>query len=124
MKNNIKTFEDACSALGLDPETVIPDFSSFPEEDQKAMIAHAKLIIIAKALNGDWKPDWKDWNQIKYYPWFNMGGSSGSGFAYHVFGYWHSASTVGSRLGFKSREMAEFAGKQFESLYLDYFVIS
>ena len=41
--NEIKTFEDACKALKLDPEKVIPDFSMFPEKHQKAMIAHAKL---------------------------------------------------------------------------------
>ena len=123
--NEIKTFEDACKALKLDPEKVIPDFSMFPEKHQKAMIAHAKLIIIAQALNGDWKPDWKNWEQWKYTPWFDMeNSSSGSGFSYLDCADWHAGSCVGSRLCFKSRDLAEYAGKQFLDLYRDYFVIS
>ena len=124
MQNQIKTFEDACKALKLDSKKVLPDFSMFPEKHQKAMIAHAKLVIIAQALNGDWEPNWYDYNEFKYYPWFEMyESSSGSGFSFYDFGVWDSASYVGSRLCFKSRELAEYAGTQFEALYKDYFVI-
>ncbi|UOY07739.1 hypothetical protein L0P88_04110 [Muricauda sp. SCSIO 64092] len=119
----IKTFEDACKVLGLDPEKVIPDFSMFQEEHQKAMVAHAKLVIIAQALNGDWKPDWGNREWDKYCPWFSMGGSSGSGFAPCDSVSWRSRSGVGSRLCFKSSEIAKYAGKQFEELYKDYFLI-
>jgi hypothetical protein len=83
MYTEIKTFEDACKAINVEP-TIIPDFSLFPESDRQAMIDHAKLVIIAKAINGDWVPDWKDWNQYKYYPWFEMGSPSGGGFSYFV----------------------------------------
>ena len=44
MYTEIKTFEDACKAINVEP-TIIPDFSLFPESDQQAMIAHAKLVI-------------------------------------------------------------------------------
>ena len=81
---DIKTFEDACKAERLDPKEVIHDFKSYPREDRKAMIAHSKLVIIARAINKianngkRWKPNWNDYNQFKYYPWFDMdGGSSG-----------------------------------------------
>lgn len=123
MKNQIKTFEDACTALGLNPETVLPDFSLFPEKHQKAMTAHAKLIIIAEALNEGWKPDWKDYSERKYELWFDMDSSAGSGFSYLGYDDWASTSYVGSRLCFKSRELARYAGEQFEKLYEDYFVI-
>ena len=119
----IKTFEDACEALELDAKKVIPDFSMFPEKHQKAMVAHAKLIIIAEALNEGWEPDWGNREWDKYYPWFDMGGSSGSGFAYVGYAHWDSASACGSRLCFKSRELAEYAGEQFKELYKDYFLI-
>jgi hypothetical protein len=122
MYTDIKTFEDACNALNLDASKVIPDFSLFPKEEQKAMIAHAKLIIIAKAINGDWIPDWKDYDQLKYYPWFEMGSSSGVGFAYDDCDYWYAISYVGSRLCFESREKAKYIGTQFEDLYKIYFV--
>ena len=119
----IKTFEDACLKLSLDPVKVLPDFSNFPEQHRKAMIAHAKLVIIAEALNDGWKPNWKNDNWDKYYPWFVMGSSSGAGFACDVYDGWSSVSNVGSRLCFKSAEIAKYAGKQFKKLYKEYFVI-
>ena len=123
MKNKIKTFEDACTALGLDSKKVVPDFSMYPEKHQKAIVAHAKLIIIAEALNEGWQPDWGNSSEYKYEPWFYMGGSSGSGFACHDFGLWLSHSSCGSRLCFKSRELAEYAGEQFSDLYKDYYLM-
>jgi hypothetical protein len=123
----IKTFEDACKVLGLDATTVIPDFSVYPARDHAAMIAHAKLIIIARAANmiankgKEWQPDWNDYNQWKYYPWFEMGGSSG--FRFLGYGYWDTLSTVGSRLCFISREVATQIGEQFTDLYKDYFTL-
>jgi hypothetical protein len=122
MYTDIKTFEDACKVLNLDSTTIIPDFSLFPESDKEAMIAHAKLIIIAKAINGDWVPDWNNWNQYKYYPWFNMGSPSGGGFSCDDYGTWGTGSGVGSRLCFETREIAKYVGKQFEDLYKIYFV--
>jgi hypothetical protein len=122
MYTDIKTFEDACKVLALNPKNVVPDFSLFYESDRQAMIDHAKLVIIAKAINGEWVPDWKDWNQYKYYPWFEMGSSSGVGFSCDVCGGWDTDSDVGSRLCFETREQAKYAGKQFEDLYKSYFV--
>jgi hypothetical protein len=122
MYTDIKTFEDACKVLNLEPATIIPDFSLFPETDREAMIAHAKLIIIAKAINGDWIPDWTDSSQWKYYPWFEMGSSSGVGFSCGDCASWYSGSSVGSLLCFENREKAKYVGKQFQELYKIYFV--
>ncbi|WP_298307218.1 hypothetical protein [Flavobacterium sp.] len=120
--DKIKTFEEACALLGI--STDLPDFSAMPEKEQKALIAHYKLVIIAKALNGDWIPDWKNDKWDKYYPWFNMGSPSGVGFSFFGYGCWYAHSIVGSRLCFKSAELAKYAGTQFEELYKDYFVLS
>ena len=122
MYTEIKTFEDACKALNLDPATIIPDFSLFPESDRQAMIDHAKLIIIAKAINGDWVPDWTNSNERKHYPWFVMGSSSGVGFSCDDDDYWAAYSGVGSRLCFESSEKAKYVGDQFQDLYKSYFV--
>ena len=69
--NQIKSFTEACKVLGIDPETVLPNVSAFPEQHQKALTAAGKLFIIADALNEGWKPDWNDDN-LKYYPWFDL----------------------------------------------------
>lgn len=87
-------------------------------DDEKAFRILKKLAV---ALNEGWTPDWNNQNQAKYYPWFEMGGSSG--FRFGVCDHWRSGSDVGSRLCFKSREAAEHVGRQFVKLYKDYFVM-
>lgn len=88
----LKTFEDACKVERLDPKKVVPDFKAYPTKDRKAMIAHAKLVIIARAANRIanngklWKPDWTNGEWDKYYAWFYLGGSSGFRFSTSVIG--------------------------------------
>ncbi|MCF0070243.1 hypothetical protein LZD49_07150 [Dyadobacter sp. CY261] len=114
----IKTFEDACEALGLDSQLEIP-YPHPASDRQKGINAAAKLFIIAEALNEGWKPNWEDWDEYKYYPWFNMS-AGGSGFSFLVYGYDDSLSDVGSRLVFRSRELAEYAGETFLDIYRDW----
>lgn len=122
----VKTFEAACKIEGLDPKIVIPDFSNFPEKDKVAMVSHAKLIIIAKAINRvnnddkEWIPDWNNWDEYKYYPWFEMGSP---GFRSVDYGVWITYSALGSRLCFLSSEISDFMGDQFLQLYKDYYTI-
>ncbi len=118
----VKTFEDACSVLGIEAKT--PDFSFLEEQEQKAHLAHFKLIIIAKALNEGWTPDWYNDNWDKWFNWFNMSSSSSGRFSFDCSDHQLSVSHCGSRLCFKSEELADYAGNQFEDLYRDYFVIA
>ena len=56
---NIKTFEDACIAIGMNLDNVIYDISHMGAVEGnlgKHLTAIYKLDIIRKALNGDWKP--------------------------------------------------------------------
>ena len=56
---NIKTFEDACIAIGMNLDNVIYDISHIGAVEGnlgKHLTAIYKLDIIRKALNGDWKP--------------------------------------------------------------------
>ena len=75
----LKSFEDACKVLSLDPENVLPDFSRYPERHVRSMTAHAKLVLIVEAANmiaNDgtlWVVDFSDHNQIKYEVWFKKG---------------------------------------------------
>lgn len=124
----IKTFEDACKTLKLDSKKVIPDFSCYPEKDKKAMEAHAKFIIIVRASNKlenngkEWTPDWSNDNEYKYYPWFDMSKGS-SGFRYDAYDDWHAVTGVGSRLCFKTEELAEYTANMFIDLYKAYFLM-
>lgn len=109
----IKTFEDAMEATG---RKEMPDFSSFPEDMRKHFEALFKMVVIVEALNEGWKPDWDDYNECKYYPWFEMSPSS---FAFCDSSYDRGFANAGSgsRLKLKSRELAEYCGKQFKDIW-------
>jgi len=112
--DRIKTFEDACEELAVEPAKVIP-FSSPADDHQEALNAVAKIFIIAKALNGDWKADFSNKDQYKYYPWFRF--IPGSGLSYRGCDCWATHSPCGVRLCYKDAETAEYTGKQFLDIY-------
>ena len=118
--DKVKSFEDACLLVGEDPNH--PKWHSEDPTDLP-FIDFRKCTVIAKALNEGWLPDWNNSNEYKYYPWFDMR-SSGGGFSFYDYGYDYSFSGVGSRLCFKSAELAEYAGKHFLDLYKSWMVIS
>ena len=106
----VKTFEDACKILGITPSTV------FTKAGDKDDVAFKKLKVIAAALNQGWKPNWKNGNEYKYYPWFDLS----SGFEVVYVSSFYQCSCVSSRLCFVSEDTARYAATQFLSLYKDY----
>lgn len=111
--DRIKTFNDACESLGINPDEAVPKKIDGP--DGESLTAYSMMFIIARALNEGWKPNWNNSNEYKYYPWFDM--SAGSGFSFTIYDFSFAHSTVGSRLCFKSEELAQYAGTQFAELY-------
>lgn len=112
---DIGTFEDACLAIGIDPK----QFHELNKNLSDDTYAYEQLKVISKALNGGEYMDYSDEDEYKYYPWFNALGSS-SGFSFDVSCYVYSLSAVGSRLTYKSREIAEYAGRTFLDIYNKY----
>ena len=122
IKDKVKSFEDACKVLDITPS--VPVVTGIPEKYQKPLIANYQLMVIAEALNEGWTPDWSNVEWDKWYPWFNMDNSSSAGrFSFDGADYRGSLSHVGSRLCFKSEELADYAGTQFLELYRELFVI-
>ena len=117
----IETYVDACNELGFNPLT-ISDFSSLPEMDRESSYAYHQLTIIARVLNEGWEPDYSNENEYKYYPYFvwDNKAAGGSGFSCFDRYFGRSYSHVGSRLVFKTRELAIHAGKKFNSIYNQY----
>lgn len=111
---SIKNFEDACKKLKL-KGNILPDVKMFPKKHQEALIAHAKLIIIAEAINEGWQPNWEDYNEQKWYPYFTVRG--GFRFRASAYRYDNTYTCVGSRLCFKTKTIAEYIGKNFMELY-------
>jgi hypothetical protein len=118
----IKTFEDACAKENIDPQQ-LPDVSGIPEEFAKPIVANYKLLIIFKAINNGWRPDWSKSSQGKYYPWYRVL-SSGFGFSASLYLCVGTATTVGSRLCTDTSEKALYVAEQFQEEYKEYFLYS
>lgn len=118
IKERVKSYEDACAVLGLNPKDLQVEVSGFGT-DAKAIIAHSKLIVITRALNEGWTPDWTNGDEYKYYPWFKYD-KAGFGFSSTDFDSWYTDTSVGSRLCFKTEALAEYAGKQFIEIYNEF----
>ena len=123
--DKVKSFEDACKHLGLNPND-LPVVYMLPEKDRKSIIAFYKLTIIIRALNEGWEPDWSNWDQWKYYNWFYVekgGDQRSSGFRYYDTHCTATGTSTGSRLCFKNIELAKYAAEQFKELYREYLLI-
>lgn len=150
IKERIKTFEDAVNAIGEDHPLVAQYKtinSAFKEADNNLhLFAYTRLAIIAEALNEGWRPEHTE-DEYRYYPWFGLytqeeyddmddedkecccfvGRSSSSAnaggglvFADASYGSARSNAYIGSRLAFKSRELAIYCGKQFIEIWINY----
>lgn len=146
----IKTFEDACVALNKRAEAgdetagdLLADYESNRDNIScKEMLACMKLFIIVAALNEGWEPKFEK-DEFRYYPWFPLytkdeyeelseeekgravlrsgGNANASGWVACVDVYVSLSSPgYGSRLGFKTRELALYAGKQFAEEFADF----
>lgn len=111
----VKTIEDALKIEGKKLSQVCHKDDT---EDEKC---YKQLKLITRVLNQGWKPNYNDMNERKWYVWGWIKASkskpSGFGFSYSNYDYTYSLATVGSRLCFKSEELAQHAFKHFEALY-------
>jgi hypothetical protein len=126
----IKTYEDACKVTGDKP---IDEKAEMP----KHLIAYIKLCTITKALRGAWKPNWANFDQYKYFPWFKIrkqnasfcvgGADNGSdvGLSRLDWGCGASGAYVrcGGALASETREIASYSGKQFIEIWKDYLIV-
>lgn len=115
--DRIKTVDDLLADNNISQEK----FAQQNEGLEKDEIAYRILKLLAKSLNEGWTPDWNNSNEVKYYPYFEMGGSSG--FRCDAYDDWSSCSGVGSRLCFKTGKLAEYAGNQFKEVYKQFMLI-
>lgn len=145
----IKTFNDACNELGDQHPLVCQYRSTYykykGEPMTKDLMAYLKLRIIVAALNEGWEPKFTE-GEYRYFPWFHFytkeeynelddkekkccvlcsDNHSYSSYdfvsAYVIYDVSFLNTVVGfsSRLAFKTRELALYAGKQFIKEYFD-----
>jgi hypothetical protein len=119
IKERIKNFDDVLRENGI----VKLDFEKSCQGLTPDEVAYKMIKEIVKAFNEGWVPDWTNSNEYKYYPWFKMGSPSGGGFSFDGYDCWSTYSCVGSRLCFKSADLAKHAGQLFESIYKDFLTV-
>lgn len=143
IKDKVKTFDDAVAILGNDNQAVIDYYAIADKTCTEDILAFAKLRVIVEALNEGWKPKF-DGDECRYYPWFyiytkkeyeeldedekkdcrvvgrshsNANAVGGVVYADAVNASSGSGTYGGSRLAFKTRELAEYCGKQFIDIW-------
>lgn len=150
IKERVKTFEDACKELGDNHPFVLQyntlRDSGGNGIDVADIAAYIKLRIITAALNEGWKPKF-DGDECRYYPWFdictkeeyeelvkdeetlcrvplrsisNANANGGLVCASAGSAGWSSSAFNGVRLAFKTKELAEYCGKQFIDIWADF----
>lgn len=116
----MKSLQGLNTVLGIDPHTSMPDTSDCPKEDRRAYIAFHKLVVITRALNEGWRPDWSNTDQPKWFNWWYTNGNAGLAFAYSLDVPSDARAYFGSRLCFKSEALADYAAETFKGLYEEY----
>lgn len=142
IRDRIKTFEDAKRELGND-HPLVKEWN-LGDNLSADLEAYLKLRIIVAALNEGWKPKFTS-DEWRYFPYFYLvtkneiekmddeersrvvlrsgyDAGAGGGVVCADAGYDSSiASTIyGSRLAFKNRDLAIYAGQQFIDIYAEY----
>ena len=142
----IKTFEDACNELGIEHPFVRSYnlWKNYGGYNQPDADAYFKLRIICAALNEGWEPQFTK-DEWRYFPWFTLYtqkeidemdeeqksrvvhrsysyayASGGVAYAYASSVASHAHTGFGSRLAFKSKELAIYAGEQFVEIWANY----
>ena len=144
----IRTFKDACNALGDEHPLVMQyrltaaAYKGAPMTED--FIAYLKLRIIVAALNEGWEPKFTE-DEYRYFPWFyfytkeeydkladeekgrcvlrsGYGTNSHYGLVFCSANYdaSHSSTNNGSRLAFRTRELAAYTGRQFTEEWADF----
>lgn len=146
----IKTIDDAIKELGEDNILVkqLDNFckrdTDESVQDYGDILAYLQLRIICAALNEGWTPQFTK-DEYRYYPWFELwtkkeieemdeeararvvcrsdnSAVSIGGVSYSDASYDSSASYayIGTRLAFRTSELARYAGEQFLDIWADF----
>ena len=146
IRDRIKTFEDACSELGENHQYVraYREWIRISYAECEDITAYMKLRIITAALNEGWEPKCVE-GEKRWYAWYdliteedyndmtdeekcrvvgcayyNANEYDGLVCSYANYVSSHSNTNLGTRLAFKSEELAEYAAKQFIDIYAEY----
>lgn len=118
--DRVKEYKDACAETGETPINVEEMLRLGFTKDE---IAYRMMKTVTKALNEGWVGNVYNSKEYRYYPVFYPNGSPSS-FSFNDSDCDSSCAVAGggSRLCFKTRELSDYAGKQFLNLYKEFIV--
>lgn len=109
----IKDFDDILKELS-DKDVDVKEFRKLEKANVADYILNnQKAVLIAKALNAGWIPNWKDYSEYKYFVYKNYYNSAPSLGYYRYYG----SSLASARLCFKNKESVVFAYTTFLEIY-------
>lgn len=118
--DRVKEYKDACAETGETPINVEEMLRLGFTKDE---IAYRMMKTVTKALNEGWVGNVYNSKEYRYYPVFYPNGSPSSfAFGYSACDDSGASAGSGSRLCFKTRELSDYAGKQFLNLYKEFIV--
>ena len=111
--DRVKTVEDACKELGEHDSEVrtLRQLESITSLS-KRVVDSQKLIVVIKALNEGWYPNW-DKDDYKYYPYFTMHGCQ----VFDCVRAWIGSTFVPAPSLLKSDKLVRYIVSQFLDLY-------
>lgn len=113
---DIKTVEDAIERLGEKDEDVVVLRQLYKVDLPRYIVAEQELVVVIKAVNGQWVADYNNHNQLKWCNWWYLG----KDFRLFDSHYDCSTSSVSSRLVLENEEKGSFLAIQFKNLYKEY----
>lgn len=117
----IETVEDALNRVDEPTrQEYIKSIEGFNTPDERA---YKDKKLVAKALRGDWEPDYEIRSQYKWEPFFYWTPGSGFVFAGSFCVCADASAGSGSRLCFPNKEMSDYFGKQFIEIHRTHLTI-
>lgn len=112
----IKTLKDILTISKPDKDEMI--LISYKGKNKRLLGAQAELLaeMIADTYNEGTKLDWKNYDQKKWFGWFDHSNPV-SGFFSSSYCDWHPISPVSARLHFKEEALFWDAVKKFPKIY-------
>lgn len=115
--DRMKSWLDLVEFLGGKYNIHLPYWDDTVDKKCKSQNAFAKIQYINDVLNEGWKPDFNNRNEYKWFPYFEKTKSGWVFLGSLCFG---SSGCMGSGFYFKSKELSDYAGRQFLDIYKEY----
>ena len=109
-------YVSATNVLGIKIKTLEQFEELYDKDDARRQFARYKLTVMAKALNENWKPDFENESQYKYYNWMY---NKKNGLVLD-FSYTYDDCVIGSDLCLETRDKANHLAKIAKDEYATY----